>query len=889
MTSDPEKLSRRGHRILAVLLGRSEHITFIGDLEEIHAGIIREKGAFRAGLWYWREIFRLIPHYIFHLIYWSMIMIKNYFITSLRNIKNHRMFSMINVLGLSIGLAASLLAVFYIRDEMAYDRYNEKARRISRVKALLHRDGQDINIIGAGYPVGPALIQGFSEVEDAVRFRQSDSIRVKAGEKSFRESNVVYSESSFFNVFTAPMLRGNPENVLSAPGTVVISRLAAEKYFGGLDVLGKNLSIDGEPDWTVTGVFQDIPRTSHFHFDMILSLPSLEIEKDPMEASWISFNFQTYVLMRDGASTAELEAKLPSLLDAHMASEVKKFMGISLDEFLSRSGMRMSFGLQPLLDIHLHSHTGVGEFEANSDIKYIRLFTAVSLFILILAVINFINLATARASGRAKEVGVRKVLGSLRRNLMGQFLLESMIVSVIAFGTAVFIIGFVLPFFNRMTGKSMVLESLAHPDILLPAAGLVVLIGFLAGAYPAVFLSAFQPSSILRGNLKRGVKGGVLRRVLVIFQFCVSVVMIFGTLVVFNQLRYIQNTSVGFNKEQVLILENTQLLGDRADVLKEKMQRYPQVVNASLSGFLPIPSSARMRIPVARMEDPEPRSAPPIGVWIVDHDYIDTLEIKIASGRKFSRELESDSGAVLLNQAAVRFFGFDQPLGESLLIVDSSPEDGIFQKSAYSVIGVVEDFHFESLREAIKPMVLSLGKSRSRLCLRIQREDVAGTIETLRNEWTALAAGEPFEYSFLDERFNRMYDSELRVGRIFGVFAGLAVFIGCLGLFGLATFSAAKRTKEIGIHKVFGATAADVVRMLVREYLLLVGIANLIALPIAYWLMSGWVRRFAYNVGVGWVGFAATTGLTILIALVTVGFQSTKAASANPARILKYE
>lgn len=888
MSADPEKLSRSGHRILAVLLGRSEHITFIGDLEEIHAGIIREKGAFRAGLWYWGQICLSIPHYLYHLIYWSGIMIKNYFVTSMRNIKNHRMFSMINILGLSIGLAASFLAVFYIRDEMAYDRYNEKARRISRVKAFLHREGQDINIIGAGYPVGPALVEGFSEVEDAVRFRQSDSIRVTAIEKSFRESNVVFSESSFFNVFTAPILRGNPENILSAPRTLAISRKAAEKYFGELDVLGKTLSIDGEPGWTVTGVFQDIPRTSHFHFDMILSLSSLEIEKNPMEASWISFNFPTYVLMRDEVSTAELEGKLPSLLDAHMASEVKQFMGISLDEFLSRSGMRMSFGLQPLLDIHLHSHTGIGEFEANSDIKYIRLFAAVSLFILILAVINFINLATARSSGRAKEVGVRKVLGSLRRNLMGQFLIESMILSLIAFVTAVLLIGLVMPFFNRMTGKSMVLESLILPDIMLPAVGLVLLIGFLAGVYPAVFLSAYRPSTILRGTFKLSVHGGALRRVLVIFQFCVSVVMIFGTLVVFNQLRYIQNTPVGFNKEQVLILENTQLLGDRADMLKEKMLSYPQVVNASLSGFLPIPS-ARMRIPVARVDDADPQSAPPIGVWLVDHDYIDTLEIKIASGRKFSRELESDSGALLLNQAAVRFFGFEQPLGESLLIVDSSPEESLFRQSAYSVIGVIEDFHFESLRESIKPMVMSLGKSRSRLCMRIQREDVAGTIETLRKEWTALAPGEPFEYSFLDERFNRMYDSELRVGRIFGAFSGLAVFIGCLGLFGLATFSAAKRTKEIGIHKVFGATAADVVRILVREYLLLVGIANLIALPIGYWLMSGWLRQFAYNVGVGWVGFAVTTGLTILVALVTVGFQSTKAAAANPAQILKYE
>ncbi len=888
MIKDPERMSRLGHRILSAVLGRGEHFTVVGDLEEIHAEIVREKGALRAGAWYWGQIVRSLPAYATHIVYWSGVMIRNYFLTTLRNIKKQKVFTFLNVFGLAIGMAGCLLAVLYIRDELGYDRYNAKADRIYRLTADVLRQGQEIRISGAGAPVAQALKEGFPEVEDAVRFRQEDSIRVRAGEESFRETNVVHSEPSFFNIFTVPLLQGDPKTALAARRTLVLSRTTAAKYFGRDDPLGKTMVIDGADEWTVTGVFGDIPRASHFHFDIILSFASLDVEKDPLENSWMSFNYQTYILFRDGASPRDLESKLAPLIMSHMAPEVKQMMGISVEDFLKRSGMQIKNRLQPLTAIHLRGGDGIAEFEANSDIKYITLFTAVSLFVLLLAVINFVNLATARSSGRAKEVGIRKVLGSVRRDLIGQFLLESLVFSLIAFLFAVLLVRLALPLFNHLAGKQMDFALLATPGMAASALGLVAGIALLAGAYPAFFISAFIPAPVLKGELRQGLKGGLVRRFLVVFQFAVSVVLVVGTLVVFRQLRYIRNEKVGFNRNQVLVLDNTSLIGAKAEALKEEMLAYPRVAKASLSGFLPVPSS-RARMIVAAEGDQDGRNAATVALWTVDHDYLETLEMALASGRNFMRELATDAEAVILNQAAVRHYQFDAPLGKRVVLHDVGPDNQRFIQKTYTVIGVVEDFNYESLRNAVEPLILRLGSSRGKLILRIHGEDVAGTIETLRRKWAVFAPGEPFEYFFLDERFDRMYESELRVGRIFGSFAGLAVFIGCLGLFGLAAFSAVRRTKEIGIHKVFGATVPDVLRLLVREYVVLVGVANLIAWPVAYLIMSNWLRNFAYRTGLGWMVFVGTGLASLAIALLTVGFQSIKAASASPAETLKYE
>ena len=888
MSRDPERLTRLGRKALIAFLGRGEHFAVVGDFEELYAEVVREKGPLQARAWFWGQIVRSLPACLVHLVYWSCVMIRNYFITTVRNIRKQRAFTFINVFGLAIGIAACLLALLYIRTELSYDRYNAKADRIHRLAARLFRQGQELNISGAGAPVGPYLKEHFPEVEDAVRFREEGSIRVKAGEQSFRETNVVYTEPSFFNVFTVPVLRGDAATALASPRTLMLSRTTASKYFGRDDPLGRPLLVDGEQEWVVTGVFEDIPRASHFHFDILLSFVSLDLESDPVSNSWMSFNYQTYLLFREGASPRPLAANLDALVMSHMAPEIKQTMGVSLDEFMKRSGMRVENRLQPLVDIHLRAGNGIAEFKPNSDIKYIRLFTAVSLFVLLLAVVNFVNLATARSSGRAREVGVRKVLGSARRDLVGQFLLESLVFSLLALLFAVLFVRLALPLFNRLAGTAMDAAGLATPGVAAAVLGLVLAIAFLAGAYPAFYISTFRPAPVLKGETAKGGRGGFLRRALVVFQFTVSVVLIIGTFVVYRQLRYIQNENVGFNREQVLVLENTNLLGPRATALKEEMRAYPRVVKASLSGFLPVPSS-RARMVIAAEGDPDGQNAPPIGVWSVDHDYIETLEMTLVAGRDFSRERGTDAEAVILNEAAVRHFQFDDPLGKRVVLHDLGPDNQGMVQQPLTVIGVVGDFNYESLRNAVEPMVMRLGTSRGRLILRVEGEDVAGTIETLRRKWGDFAPGEPFEYYFLDERFDRMYESELRIGRIFGSFAGLAVFVGCLGLFGLAAYSAAKRTREIGIHKVFGATVPDVLSLLVREYVVLVGVANLIAWPVAYLMMSAWLRDFAYRTGVGWVGFAATGLAMLAAALLTVGAQSVKAASANPAETLRFE
>ena len=888
MSRPPGRMTRLARKAITSVLGRGEHFAAVGDFEELYAEVIREKGPFQARAWFWGQVVRSLPAFLFHIIYWSGVMIRNYFITTIRNIRKQRAFTFINVVGLAIGLAACLLALLYIRDELNYDRYNLKADRIHRLGAHLFRQDQELNISGAGAPIGPYLEEHFPEVEDAVRFREEGSIRVKAGEQSFRETRVVYTEPSFFNVFTVPLLRGDAATGLASPRSLMLSRTTAAKYFGRDDPLGRVLLVDGEREWVVTGVFEDIPEASHFHFDILLSFVSLEIEGDPLENSWMSFNYPTYLLFREGASPRPLADQLDGLIMSHMAPEVQQSMGISVDEFLKRAGMRIENFLQPLVAIHLRAGQGISEFEANSDVKYIRIFSAVSLFILLLAVANFVNLATARSSGRAREVGVRKVLGSARRDLIGQFLLESLVFCLLALFLAVLFVRLALPLFNQLAGKQMAISALAAPGVAGAVLGLVLAIALLAGAYPAFYISAFRPAPVLKGELAKGPRGGLLRRALVVFQFAVSVILIIGTVVVFRQLRYIQGRNLGFDREQVLVLDNAQLLGPRAIALKEEMLAYPGVVGASLSGFLPVPSN-RARMVVAAEGDPEGSTAPPIGVWTVDHDYIGTLGMSLVAGRDFAKARGTDAEAVILNQAAVRHFRFEEPVGRKVLLSDFGPDGGKIVQRAFTVIGVVRDFNYDSLRSAIEPVMLRLGETASRLILRVKGEDIAGTIETLRRKWAAFAPGEPYEYGFLDERFDRMYESELRTGRIFGSFAGLAVFVGCLGLFGLAAYSAARRTREIGIHKVFGAGVPDVLGLLVREYVVLVAVANLIAWPIAYLMMSAWLRDFAYRTSIGWAGFLVTGAATLAAALLTVGVQSVKAASANPATTLRFE
>ena len=804
----------------------------------------------------------------------------NFIKTALRNLFKHKGYSLINIFGLAIGMASCLLILLFVHNELSYDRYNEHVDRIYRVSGFFYYGGRDFDIAVAPAPMAARMLADYPEIEEATRFRQRGAYIVQYEDKSFKERRIVFSDPAFFKVFSIPLLKGNSETALEAPNTLVMSQKTAEKYFRDQDPLGKVLKLDNKDDYEVTGVFAEIPDNSHFHFDIMLSMSSLAESKNKL---WVSQNFQTYILLRKGADAAVLDAKLPAMLEKYMGPQIEKFMGKSMQQLAADGDLGGNFYLQPLKDIHLHSDL-LGELEGNSDIKYVYIFSAIALFILIIASINFMNLTTARSAGRAKEVGIRKVMGSQRWQLVRQFLTEAMLMSVIAMLLALLLVRLALPLFNSLAGKNMDFSTLFSSGML----GIMLLItaitGFFAGSYPAFFISAFQPVFVLKGQMRSGIKSGRLRSGLVIFQFTASIILIIGTIVVYNQLDYIQNKKLGFNKEQVLILNNAYLLRSQTQAFKDAMLSQPQVINATISGYLPVPSN-RNNTAVSPEGDMGSERTTSIQNWIVDHDYIQTLGMNIVEGRDFSREFATDDKAALINQATAEQFNWTEPVGKTLGRIVSNKGD----IELYTVIGVIENFHFESLRDNIGPLVMFLGESNGAISFRIKTEDVSGFIRILESKWGEFLPNQPFEYSFLDERFDRMYQAEQRIGKIFGVFAALAVLIGCLGLFGLAAFTAEQRTKEIGIRKVLGASVPNITRLLLREFVLLVGAANLIAWPIAYFVMRRWLQDFAYRISPNvWI-FLAAGAATLLVSMLTVSFQAIKAALADPIRSLRYE
>jgi len=807
-------------------------------------------------------------------------MIKNYLKTAVRNLFKHKGYTLINILGLAIGMAACLLILLYVRHELSYDGYHQNSDRIHRVSMAARWGGRDFDIAVVPAVAAKTMTADFPEVEDAVRFRQRGDYIVQYKDQSYREDKIVFTDTTFFKLFCIPLLKGEEESALAAPYSIVLSKKTAVKYFGNEEPIGKTLKLDNRQDYNVTGVFEEIPDNTHFNFDILLSLESIAESRDP---AWVSQNFQTYILLRPDADPAALEAKFPQMLEKYMWPQFAQVLGITVNDLKKSTDMWAKFYLQPLKSIHLHSDL-LAELEPNSDIRYIYIFSAIALFILIIASINFMNLSTAKAAGRAREVGLRKVLGSQRKQLILQYLIESTFLSLISMIFAVGIVLLALPAFNQLSGKSMEISSIFLQGMPLYLILLAVLTGFFAGSYPAFFISAFQPIQVLRGKMKIGVKSGMMRSVLVIFQFTASIILIIGTMVVFKQLRFIQNKNLGFNKEQVLILDNAYLLENQIKTFKDTMKTYPQFLNVSISGYLPVPSNRNNSavFPEGKRDDEHSTS---FQNWIVDYDYLETMGMKLVEGRFFSKEFSTDNKAAVINQSVARQFNWPDPIGKRLGRIISQKGD----IELYTVIGIVEDFHFESLRENIGPLVMYLGESRGNISFRLKTKDVSSAIGLLERQWKQFLPNQPFEYSFLDERFEQMYQAEQRIGRIFTVFAGLAIFIGCLGLFGLAAFTAEQRTKEIGIRKVLGASSSRIIRLLLKEFVILVGIANLIAWPIAYLIMKRWLTDFAYRISPSVLIFITAGTLTLMIALFTVSFQAIKAALADPIRSLRYE
>jgi putative ABC transport system permease protein len=816
----------------------------------------------------------------------TWLMIRNYLKIAIRSLSKHRFYTFINITGLAVGVAACLIITLYITHELSYDTHFKNADRIYRVHTEILFSGDHYKLASTPAAAARTLPDDFPEIESAMHFLQWPWRWVKRNTESFKESNIAYASNEIFRVFSLPLMKGNTSSALLEPNSLVISKSKAEKYFSDEEALGQMLIIDGK-NHKITGVFEDFPTTTHFRLDFILSM---EGNKQGKNESWLSNPFNTYILLREGASAKDLEAKFPGLVEKYFGPEAKEFFGARVSSNRSDTdGDRVVYSLMPLKDIHLHSHL-VREMGTNSDISYIYLFGAIAFFILVIACINFMNLSTARSSNRAKEVGVRKVMGSLRSHLVRQFLTESVLLSIFSFVFAVALAYLLLPTFNTLAQQSLEIPfNDAAFVVLLISASLVV--GLLAGLYPSFFLSAFKPIQVLKGKVALGMKSGTVRGVLVVFQFMISIFLVIGTIAVQKQLAFIQNKKLGYDKDQVIVVHNTETLSKQQEAFKNEMLRNPVITSASVSGYIPISGWARMEQSFWRKgEQPSQENHVSMQCWAVDRDYVPTMGMEIKQGRNFSPDFPSDSTAIIINESAVKHFGFKEPVGEEIMTFAFEPDSFEARKhTTATVIGVVEDFHFESLKENITPLSLRLGHSNWSMAVRFQSENTAEVVDHLKKTWNAFNPEKPFEFNFLDEAFGNMYASEKRLGSIFGIFAGLAIVIACLGLFALTAFTAEQRTKEIGIRKVLGASVSSIVYLLSKEFAKLILIAFVLSAPLAWFAVEWWLKNYTYKIEIGFVVYLMAGALAFVVAWLTMSYQSIKAATANPVTSLRNE
>jgi len=791
-------------------------------------------------------------------------MFTNYLKVALRAMLKQKGYALINIIGLTVGISACFLIFLWVKDELAYDRFNTKAERTYRVswKARFGNNEWDIPLIPV--PVGETLEKQFPEVERAVRFRPG-GFSLRLGNDFVREDKVLFVEDNFFEVFTVRFVSGSPTEALRDPDAIILTAETAQRYFPNQNPIGRTLERNDGKLLRVTAVVEGFPAQSHMHFDFLAplkTLPIVERRKD----QWGSATVFTYVVLKQGQDVDALQAKFQQYVGKTVAGDVFR-----------QSGNYTSFPLTPLLDIHLRSHLQY-ELEPNGDITYVYLFSIIAMFILLLACINFINLATARSMKRAREVAIRKVLGSMRMQLVRQFLVESFAHVLLAILGAVALAELVLPAFNQLAGKELAVGFFDSPFAFATLAGLAVVVTLVAGAYPAISLSSFWPAEALKAGQMTHAGRDRLRKFLVVLQFCISIALIAGTLVVFSQLRYIQNKRLGFDKEHVLVIHRASGLGTRFVAFRERLRQEASVVDASGVQFMP---GQIFDSTVFSLEQPANYQNTSVSYDLIDEHTVAVLGMKIVAGRMFSSSIVSDSSSFLINQTAAEAFGWKDPIGKHISMGESYNGP---------VIGVVEDFHFESLRHEVKPLILLLSRwSPANMAVRLRPGNTVQAVERVRALWKETVPNVPFEFSFLDADYQKLYQNEERVASVFSTFTALAIVIACLGLFGLASFTAEQRTKEIGIRKVLGATDVGIVSLLTREFAQLVLIATVVAIPISYLAMDRWLQSFAYRTEMGWWVFALAGGTAIAIAILTVSYQAIRAALANPVEALRYE
>lgn len=807
-------------------------------------------------------------------------MLKNYLKTALRNLSKNKFYSSINIIGLAVGLATCLLIFLYVTDELSYDQYNTNAGRIYRVNNEIKFNGNYIDLAQVPALMGSTMLREMPQVEQYTRISKHESFLVKKGNDNIQEQRVAFADSTLFDVFTLPVIAGNASTALKDYHSLVITETIAKKYFNSTDVVGRTMLMNDSANYKITAVIKDIPKQSHFHFDFFV--PMME-NGGSTDDNWLSQNYNSYILLNKNADATQVEAQLNPFMDKHVGPQLQSVLNISLGDF-KKGGDYVRATLTPLTAIHLHSNKQ-NEFEANGNVEYVYIFSGIALMILLIACVNFMNLSTARSSNRAKEVGVRKVLGSLKSNLIQQFLTESFLISFIALILAIIIAWLLLPHFNQLAGKEIKTDHLLQPTMLLSLIALMLVVGLLAGSYPAFFLSSFQPIDVLKGKLATGFKRSWLRNSLVVFQFVVSIALIFGTIVIYNQLNYIHNKDIGFNRNQVVIINHANTLGNQAEVFKNELLQISGVQHATMSGYLPV-NYTRNSSSYFTSATLDPGSGINVQAWTVDENYIPTLGLKIVQGRNFSQQFLTDSTGIIINEAAAKFLATNNLLNKKIYTLRDVQTKALID---YHIIGVVKNFNFSSLRDVVTPLVLFLGKNNGSISVRINSTDIPDALTQIKNKWKAMAPSQPFDYSFMDEDFNKLYTTEQRTGHIFITFAVLAILIACLGLFGLVTYAAEQRTREVGIRKVLGASVSSIAGMLSTDFLKLVIISAGIAFPLAWWTMNKWLQGFAYRVNISWWVFIIAGILALFIALITVSFQSIKAAIANPVKSLRTE
>jgi putative ABC transport system permease protein len=799
-------------------------------------------------------------------------MIKNFLTVAVRNLLRHKGYAFINILGLAVGIAATALIFLYVRNQLSLDRFHKNADRTYRLVAdWSNRGDSRIHQLGTPFILAQTIREKYPQVEFITQISGPfQDIVIRQGEKAIRVSDVFGAEPSFFDVFSFPLIRGNPGSSLRDPNTVVLSETIAATFFGQEDPLDKTIEVKTQDEWKpfkITGVVRDAPQNSHFRFDMLISM--ITVFPKP-SLGWTSNNYKTYITLQKGVTQKSMEEKL-----------------VEIDKLYFEGGMEhipWIWTLEPITRIHLYSDLVSGN-QPNGSITYVRLFTAVAILILLIAGINYINLATARSARRAKEVGLRKVVGSLRSQLILQFLGESVLMSLIAFVLAIGLIQAALPLYQNLTGRTLEISYFSDPFVLPGLLGLALVVGLLSGVYPAFLLSSFKVTDVLKGSPMAGRGWGALalRNGLVVFQFVMSVLLMIGSLVIYRQLEYVRNQNLGFDKEHVLIIHNADLLGDRLGAFEERLKQKSYVLGVTTTSSIPGRGTPNWGIGVQGGDPNRPLN---MNFLTCDEDFAKLLNIQMVEGRFMSKDFPSDTSAVVINKKAAEYLGIDHPVGKLMRIWWTHKD--------ITIIGIIDDFHFESLHKNVISMGYLLPETihstrRPYLLVKTKAAMSTDVLADVRGTWESMSDGLPTEFTFLDEKVNSLYQNDERAGKIVSLFSFLAIFVSCLGLFGLAAFVAEQRTREIGIRKVLGASLANIMWHLTGQFIKWVIVANLIAWPVGYWLMSRWLQGFAFRTSLSiWI-FLVSGLAALTIAVFTVSSQVFRAALANPADSLKYE